>query len=181
MGAGKTTVGRELARRIGRTFIDCDQELEQRLGVPVSTVFEIEGEAGFRVRESRLLAELVQRGDVVLATGGGMVVREENRAQLREHCLVVYLKVTSRVLWDRLRNDRARPLLQVPNPRARMDALFREREPLYREVADVILEGGRGSAAQMALRLEGLLAQFCEQHDEPARASGVGKRPKTNG
>ncbi|MBO4329216.1 MAG: shikimate kinase [Rhodocyclaceae bacterium] len=181
MGAGKTTVGRELARRIGRTFIDCDQELEERLGVRVSTVFEIEGEAGFRVRESRLLAELVQRNDVVLATGGGMVVREENRAQLAQHCLVAYLRVPPRALWERLRHDRTRPLLQVPNPRARIETLFREREPLYCEVADVILDGGRGSAAQMALRLEGMLAQFCEQHGEPAHMQGTEKRLQTNG
>ncbi len=169
MGSGKTTLGRELARRTGRTFIDCDHELEQRLGVRVSTVFEIEGEAGFRVRESRLLAELAQRDDLVLATGGGAVLREENRARLREHCLVVYLKVAPAVLWERLRHDRTRPLLQVPNPRARIDALFREREPLYCEVADVILEGGRGGVGHMVSKLEGALAQLGEQRGEPVR------------
>lgn len=169
MGAGKTTVGRELARRIGRTFIDCDQELEQRLGVRVSTVFEIEGEAGFRVRETRLLKELVQRDDLVLATGGGAVLCEENRAWLRKHCLVAYLKVATGVLWERLRHDRTRPLLQVPNPRACIEALYREREPLYCEVADVILEGGRGGVTHMVNKLEGLLAQLCEQRGESLR------------
>lgn len=163
MGAGKTTVGRELARKLGCAFIDCDLELEQRLGVRVSTVFEIEGEAGFRVREHRLLAELVHRRDTVLATGGGVVLREENRALLHQHCLVAYLKILPSVLWERLRHDRTRPLLQVPNPRAKIEELFRARDPWYSEVADVVLEGGRGGVGGMVDRLYALLEQVHEQ------------------
>lgn len=149
MGAGKTTVGREYARRFNLEFLDADHELVSRTGVSIPTIFEIEGEAGFRRRESQLLDELSQRQGLVLATGGGVVLSDDNRRILRERCLVVYIKVPPRQLWERTRHDRNRPLLQVPNPRERIEQLFRERDPLYRQVADITLEGGRGGPAGM--------------------------------
>lgn len=149
MGAGKTTVGREYARRFNLEFLDADHELVSRTGVSIPTIFEIEGEAGFRRRESQLLDELSQRQGLVLATGGGVVLSDDNRRILCERCLVVYIKVPPRQLWERTRHDRNRPLLQVPNPRERIEQLFRERDPLYRQVADITLEGGRGGPAGM--------------------------------
>lgn len=160
MGAGKTTVGREYARRFNLEFLDADHELVSRTGVSVPTIFEIEGESGFRRRESQLLDELTLRSGLVLATGGGVVMSEENRKMLRERCVVVYIKVPPRQLWERTRNDRNRPLLQVPNPRERIEQLFRERDPLYRSVADITLEGGRGGPAGMVRLLTRAVEDF---------------------
>ena len=167
MGAGKTTIGREFARRKGLPFIDCDLELEARLGVKVATIFEIEGEAGFRQRESRLLDELTENGRGVLATGGGVVLAEANRALLKERGIVIYLNVPPRALWERTRHDRARPLLQVRNPRARIEELFRQRDPLYREVADVIVDGGRANPHGMVRSVDQAIARYCAQHADP--------------
>ncbi len=160
MGAGKTTVGRELARRLNLRFADCDHELIARTGVSVPTIFEVEGEAGFRQRESRLLAELLAEPDIVIATGGGIVLDPANRELLSEYGTVVYLNVPTHVLWERTRCDRNRPLLQVENPRARIEELYRQRDPLYREVADIIVDGERGSCASMANRIEKALAEY---------------------
>ena len=159
MGAGKTTVGRELARRLNLRFADCDHELIARTGVSVPIIFEFEGEAGFRQRESRLLAELLDESDIVIATGGGIVLDPANRALLSERGTVIYLNVPSHVLWERTRRDRNRPLLQVENPRERIEELHRQRDPLYREVADIIVDGERGSCTSMANRIEKALAE----------------------
>jgi shikimate kinase len=154
MGAGKTTVGREYARRHHLRFVDCDHEIEARTGVKVPTIFEIEGEQGFRRRESQLIDELTRRSGLVLATGGGAVLDPGNRALLSERGVVVYLNVPPHVLWERTRHDRNRPLLQVPNPRERIEALFRERDPLYRSVADIVVDGGRGNPGGMARQID---------------------------
>lgn len=164
MGAGKSTVGREYARRHGLEFIDCDHELEARTGVKVSTIFEIEGEAGFRRRESQLIEELIEASGVVLGTGGGVVLSPDNRAILKRRGIVVYLNVPPRVLWERTRHDRSRPLLQVPNPRERIESLYRERDPLYRDVADIVVEGNRGSPAGMVRQLEQAIENFRHKH-----------------
>src|SRR5690554_159748 len=164
MGAGKSTVGREYAKRHGLQFIDCDHELEARTGVKISTIFEIEGEAGFRRRESQLIEELVEVSGIVLGTGGGVVLGPDNRALLKRRGIVVYLNVPPRVLWERTRHDRSRPLLQVPNPRERIEALYRERDPLYREVADIVIDGNRGSPAGMVRQLEAAIESFKQKH-----------------
>lgn len=143
MGAGKTTVGRQLAKRLGRPFFDSDHEIVERTGVPIPTIFEIEGEEGFRRREMQTIHELTAGSDIVLATGGGAVIKPENRDRLRETGWVVYLDVPPLQLFERTRHDRNRPLLQVEDPLARLEALHAVRDPLYRETAHFIVSGGQ--------------------------------------
>jgi shikimate kinase len=173
MGAGKTSVGKLLARRLGKTFCDCDQEIERATGVRIPLIFEIEGEAGFRARECRMLAELVQRQDIVLATGGGAVLSEQNRSALAHHGTVVYLRASAHDLWQRTRHDRMRPLLQTPNPLAKLTELFNERDPLYRQIADLIIDTGNQSVSTLAHRLEQKLAQL----QPPAGAQDPAMQP----
>ena len=135
MGSGKSTVGRRLALRLGRSFIDADRELEARLGVPIPTIFELEGEAGFRKREAQLLDELSHRAGIVLATGGGVVLSQTNRGLLRDRMFVIHLKASLPELWHRLRHDKIRPMLRAPNPRERIAELVSLRDPMYEEVA----------------------------------------------
>ncbi|MBX3680322.1 shikimate kinase [Cognatazoarcus halotolerans] len=163
MGAGKTTVGKDLAKRLGRRFVDVDHEIVARTGVQIPVIFEIEGEEGFRRRESQVLSELVATSGLVIATGGGIVLAEENRKLLREHAFVVLIEVSPEILWERTRHDRNRPLLQVENPRQRIRELHAQRAPLYREVAHLVMSGGRGSAHAMARNIERELRQSCER------------------
>jgi shikimate kinase len=160
MGAGKTSVGKMLARRLGKTFYDSDHEVERATGVRIPVIFEIEGEEGFRARESRMLADLAAASGVVLATGGGAVLSEQNRKILCAHGTVVYLRASPQELWQRTRHDRNRPLLQTPNPLAKLTELFSERDPLYREIADIIVDTGNQSVSSLAHRLESRLSQF---------------------
>lgn len=141
MGAGKTTVGRQLAKRLGRTFYDSDHEIVARTGVPIPTIFEIEGEDGFRRREAQAIAELSCEQNIVLATGGGVVLNPENRRRLHETGWVVYLNVPPTLLYERTRHDRNRPLLQVADPLARLEELYAIRDPLYREAAHFVVNG----------------------------------------
>lgn len=149
MGAGKTTVGKSVAKRLGRPFFDSDHEIEARCGVRIPTIFELEGEDGFRQREVLAIDELTRREGIVLATGGGAVLRPENRAHLHERGVVVYLRANPYDLWQRTRHDRNRPLLQTENPRAKLEALYAQRDPLYREVAHFVIETGKPSVAQL--------------------------------
>jgi shikimate kinase len=153
MGAGKTTVGSLLARRLKLRFVDTDHEIEARTGVHIPLIFEIEGEAGFRKREAQVLAALTREDGLVLATGGGAVLDEENRANLANRGIVVYLSVPPEMLWERLRQDKKRPLLQVADPLGKLQELHAQRDPLYREVADIIIEGG-GSSHHLVKLLE---------------------------
>lgn len=135
MGSGKSTVGRRLAARLGRRFVDADKVIEERCGVSIATIFELEGEEGFRRREAAILDELTRLPAIVLATGGGAVTGEANRHLLRTRGWVIYLQASTAELWHRLRRDRTRPLLRTSDPRARLAELLAQREPLYREVA----------------------------------------------
>ena len=137
MGAGKTTIGRFLADNLNLEFIDLDAEIEDRCGANIPWIFDVEGEAGFRKRESQILEELTIRSGILLATGGGAVLVESNREILKQRGYVVYLSASVEQLLERTANDRSRPLLQVDNPREVIEKLITERDPLYREVADL--------------------------------------------
>lgn len=144
MGAGKTTVGKKLAKLLGREFVDLDQHIEKSTGVSIATVFEIEGEAGFRQRESQALAHVAVQGDRVVATGGGVILNPINRARLIASGRVVFLHASPDQLYARTKHDKGRPLLQVDDPRERIRSLVEKRDPLYREVADIVVESGSG-------------------------------------
>jgi shikimate kinase len=144
MGSGKSTVGRRLASQLGIDFIDADKELESRCGVPIATIFDLEGEVGFRKREADLLAELLSApGQRVVATGGGVVLDPKNRLLLKSASRCVYLEAQVHDLWIRLRHDKERPLLQTPNPRERIAQLVEIRHPFYQETATLTIKTGR--------------------------------------
>ncbi|MBS0582720.1 MAG: shikimate kinase [Proteobacteria bacterium] len=154
MGAGKTTVGRRVAAQLGLDFHDLDHEIEERSGATVTLIFELEGEAGFRKREAELLGELSGLRGIVLSTGGGAVLSADNRRHLRERGYVVYLETTIEQQLKRLAHDRKRPLLAAPDRRAKLARLAAEREPLYRETADLVVPTGlNGSSGATARRL----------------------------
>jgi shikimate kinase len=173
MGAGKTSIGKLLAKRLGKSFLDSDQEIERATGVKIPVIFEIEGEPGFRVRESRMLEDLVRGGNIVLATGGGAVLSPQNRKLLAGNGIVIYLRAAVPDLWNRTRHDKNRPLLKTAEPLLKLEQLYAERDPLYREIADIIVDTGKQSLGSLAHQLERKLQQFksatakCE--DTPAR------------
>ncbi len=161
MGAGKSTIGRMLAKRLNKHFVDCDHEIEVRTGVKIPVIFEKEGEKGFRRRETQVLHELAHEPGLVVATGGGVVLAPENRACLSQYGLVIYLSVPPQNLWERTRYDTSRPLLQVENPRKRIEELHDLRDPLYREVADITIAGGRLSQTAVLKLIEKELQDRC--------------------
>jgi shikimate kinase len=146
MGAGKTTVGRQLANALGKEFVDCDRALEERTGASISLIFELEGERGFRRREHDMLDELSKRRGIVLATGGGAILDEDNRAHLMSRGFTVYLKASIELLLQRTAQDRSRPLLDTADPQARFIELMKVREPLYQQVADVVVKTNQRTA-----------------------------------
>jgi shikimate kinase len=167
MGAGKTTVGKQMAYQLGKTFVDVDQELEKRTGVSVNLIFEIEKEAGFRARETAMLAELLERKNCVIATGGGIIVTAENRAILNQtDGLVVYLKTEVKHQLKRLKRDKQRPLLHGGGRRERLLNLARQRNSLYEEVADIAFSSGRTSSYGMAKKIVAHLAQDTSKTQE---------------
>lgn len=157
MGAGKTTIGKHLAQSLGLNFCDSDQEIQRRTGVDISTIFEYEGEDGFRQREQQVIDELTQVDNQVMATGGGAVIRPENRQHLSARGIVVYLECTPQQQYERTYRDRSRPLLQTDDPLARLQALMETREPLYRETADYVVTTEGRSAASVANEILGKL------------------------
>lgn len=166
MGAGKTTIGRQLARELGLPFVDSDVEIEARAGVAIPTIFEYEGEAGFRRREQKVIAELVRLPGIVLATGGGAVLLLENRRALAEHGYVVYLACSIDHQLERTQLDPHRPLLNTPNPRARLAALMKHRGPLYREVADLVVDSGGNPAKRTVRTILNRYRQFLRKYEE---------------
>lgn len=182
MGAGKTTVGRLLARQLGKTFLDADHEIEARCGVKIPIIFEIEGEAGFRKREEAVIAELVERHNIVLGTGGGAVLSPASRSLLSRHGTVVYLRGTPEQLFERTRHDRNRPLLQTQDPLARLGELYRQRDPLYREIADLVMDTGRQSVGSFVRLMHDKLAlsMLPGVVDASTPLRGADERPHTS-
>jgi shikimate kinase len=167
MGAGKTTIGKALAHKTGQEFIDTDRLLVERTGVPVATIFEIEGEEGFRRRESAVIAELAGRSGCVVATGGGAVLAEENRRAMRASGTVVYLRARLENLWERTRHDASRPLLATPDPKATLATLLERRDPLYREAAHLVIETSSQAASTLVGRVVAALRQHEAQGEAP--------------
>ena len=139
MGAGKSTIGRHLARQLHKDFVDSDQEIERQTGAVISLIFEIEGEEGFRARESRIIEKLAKRKSIVFATGGGAIMREESRRVLRRSGTVVYLHIPVETQLKRTSSSKHRPLLQTKDPVQKLEALMKIREPIYRQEADIII------------------------------------------
>jgi len=153
MGAGKTTIGKGLARALNREFIDLDHELEARCGVRIPVIFEIEGEQGFRKRECQVLDDCTVKPNIVMATGGGAVLAEENRLALQSRGIVLYLRASVEELYRRTSRDRNRPLLATPDPKATLRALLEHREPLYASVADIVVDTGMTSVSQLVAQI----------------------------
>lgn len=160
MGAGKTTIGRLIAKHLDKTFYDSDHEIEKRTGVNIPLIFELEGEAGFRKREAAVIEELAAMRDIVMATGGGAVLREENRKNLRTQGTVIYLRANVHDLWLRTKNDKNRPLLRGGNAKEKLEKLFAERDPLYNEVATLIVDTGGQPVHQLVNQIEQKLKQL---------------------
>ncbi len=178
-GGGKSTVGRQLSKRLRRPFVDSDTVIEQRIARSIRSFFEQEGEAAFRDIESQVIAELCIPQGIVLATGGGATLREANRHALRSHCNVIYLRSTPEELYRRLRHDTQRPLLQVRDPLARLREMFRERDPLYESVAHFVIDTGRPSVPVlvntllMQLELRGIVGgESAPEAVDPAKPVG---------
>lgn len=154
MGAGKTTIGRLIAKQMGMDFYDSDHEIELKTGVKIPLIFELEGVEGFRKREAAVIEELSQLNNIVMATGGGAVLLPENRKFLKESGKVIYLRANVHDLWLRTRNDKTRPLLQGGNIKQKLEQLYIDRDPIYAELADCIVDTGPQSAADIASYIE---------------------------
>ncbi|MEI2636392.1 MAG: shikimate kinase [Methylotenera sp.] len=159
MGAGKTTIGKLLAKHLGKDFYDTDHEIEKRTGVKIPVIFELEGEAGFRKRETAVIQDLTKLNNIVMATGGGAVIAEENRQLLQANGTVIYLRANVNELWHRTRNDKHRPLLQNVDIRAKLEQLYAERNPLYTQTATFIIDTGNQPVANLLNRIEKSLAE----------------------
>ena len=149
MGAGKSTVGKVLAKKLGRRFLDADHVIEERCGVKIPVIFEMEGEDGFRKREAQAIEEITNEQGIVLATGGGAVLLPENRLALKERGIVIYLHANPIELWHRTKGGEGRPLLKNGDARKILENLYAIRDPLYREIADYVIETGKPSVNQL--------------------------------
>jgi shikimate kinase len=157
MGAGKTTIGRLIAKQLGMDFHDSDHEVERKTGVKIPLIFELEGEAGFRKRETAAIQSLCELNNIVMATGGGAVLAPENRELLKKHGTVIYLRANVHDLWHRTRNDKTRPLLQGGNIKNKIEQLHQVRHPIYTEMADFIVDTGVQSALEICQQIEQLI------------------------
>ena len=166
MGSGKTTIGQRVAKRLGLEFFDCDQELELQTGASVSLIFDVEGEEGFRERETRMLEQLTQRSGVLVATGGGVVLQKRNRELLQRSGLVVYMSTSVAQQLRRLRRDRSRPLLQTADRKAKLARLAAQRNPLYEELADIEFPSQNRGLEATAQSLAELIRAHWGRHDE---------------
>lgn len=146
MGAGKSTIGRLLAKSLGVSFVDSDKEIERKTGVSIPMIFEYEGESGFRKREADVISELTAMKGIILATGGGSILLPENQSHLRDRGFVVYLHCPIEKQLERTHKDSNRPLLKTENPRQRLTELFAVREPIYRDLADCVIDTGQSSS-----------------------------------
>jgi len=159
MGAGKSTIGRQLADKLDYQFLDTDHIIETRTGADIPWIFDVEGESGFRNRESDILTEIINTERAVIATGGGIVMREGNRKLLQLARLVIYLTADVEQLVKRMFKDKKRPLLQVENPEARIKELFELRDPIYRQVADQVIVTDISSTKNVVHKITGLVHQ----------------------
>jgi shikimate kinase len=159
MGAGKTTIGRLLAKQLGRDFYDSDVEIERKTGVKIPLIFELEGEDGFRKRETAAIEELTQLNNIVMATGGGAILLPENRALLKANGKIIYLRGKVNDLYQRTRHDKTRPLLQGGNLRQKIERLYIQRDPIYTSLADYIVDTGAQSAVEITHTIEQLLTE----------------------
>jgi shikimate kinase len=150
MGSGKSTIGNIIARRLQRDFLDSDHFIEERTGVDIARIFDVEGEQGFRDRESNALNELLSENNRVIATGGGSVLRRENQQLLKQKGFIIFLDTSVNQQMQRLRRDKKRPLLQTENPRERLEALLAERRPIYLDLADLAVKTDRRKARRLA-------------------------------
>lgn len=164
MGSGKTTIGRALAKRLNKRFVDADHEIEARTGASIPWIFEIEGEASFRQREADVIRDLTAQDGIVLATGGGAVLNEQSRQLLKERGTVIYLRASVNSILQRTSHDRNRPLLQTDDPKARIEELLLQRAPLYQEVAHIIIETGRPNVQSV---VQSILSQLSTSSDIP--------------
>ena len=153
MGTGKTTIGRQLAKNLSVSFYDSDHEIEKRTGVKISIIFEIEGEEGFRRRETQILNELSQMNNIVLSTGGGAVTKAENRKTLKNNGHIIYLKSSPEILFKRTADDKNRPLIQTDNRLNQIRKILTEREPIYIEMADEIIDSEKKSSKQIIQKI----------------------------
>ena len=158
MGAGKTTIGKALARQLGRTFYDSDREIEERTGASIPLIFELEGEDGFRRREQSVIADLMKLHGIVLGTGGGAVLDPKNRDHITRQGFVIYLNAPLDQLIQRTAKDKNRPLLQTADPRKKLQEILTNRDPLYREVADVVVETDGGPARTVVKKILELIS-----------------------
>ena len=157
MGAGKTTIGRLLAKHLNKDFYDTDVEIEKRTGVKIPVIFDLEGEEGFRKRETELIQELTSHNNIVMATGGGAVIAPQNQQLLKAHGIVIYLRANVNELWYRTRNDKHRPLLQNVDIHAKLEQLYAERNPIYTQTAHYIVDTGNQPVSTIIAKIEAML------------------------
>jgi len=160
MGAGKSTIGRSLAKKLKKGFFDSDRVIEERTGVDIATIFEIEGEQGFRDRETQVIKELCEKDNIVLATGGGSILRQENRDCMKTSGQVIYLCTTAELLYSRIRYDKSRPLMQTSNPLKTLKNLLEDREPYYEDVSNLKIITGKQKATVIVKRVEEALKKI---------------------